>query len=354
MFAPLALLAGCAVFPDELPEGAEETDTEEPDTESGNRADAVLADACIVDDLPVISDSTSIMLDFTDFQSNGLSYPKCNPKQFAGPDAFFILEAGPNERWNINAAPQDPTHDVSVVVLDGECVPTACKGVRDRCGDGFDEDTAIVAPDTGARYIISVDNLHTDSGRVLLTLDKSLCGNGIVEAGESCEGDVGCDEQCRRIVAPGVSAEEEPNDIFTGVDMIGAAEEPGEFTIRGAVGGPCDEDHYAFIVPGGASLSVKMFGSGGAPCPEGIGAIELPLVDFLREGGPQKVGEGLPSGPETGACPYFDGIRPWTEEGDDPFGFARDVPGTEYHLIVNAFETDAPIPYEILVEIVNP
>lgn len=352
MLALFGLVAGCAVFPDELPEGAEGGETDEFDSD-GPVEDLLLADVCDLAQLPVISESMSLMLDFSEFQSNGLSYPKCDPKQFAGPDAFFILEAKTGERWNINAAPQDVSHDVSVVVLDGECVPTACKNVRDRCGNGFDEDTAIVATED-SRYIISVDNLNAEAGRVLLTLDKSLCGNGIVEPGESCEGDVGCDEQCRRVVAQGVSAEEEPNDIFTGVDMIGAAEEPGLFTIRGAVGGPCDEDHYAFIVPEGAAVSVHMYGSGGAPCPDGIGPIALPLVDFLREGGPQPIGAGIADGTATGACPYFDGIRPWEGQGDDPFGFARSLPASEYHLIVNAFETEAPIPYEIEVEIVSP
>lgn len=336
----LLLLPACLVFDERLHQDSEG----ESDGETNADAPEV-ADMCIGQELPVFSESTSFSLDLSSFTSFGLGYPKCVEKQYQGPDAFFILDAKEGDRWNITATPQDVEQDVSIVVLDGDCSPSSCHSVRDRCGSGFDEEFALAAA-ADARYIVSIDGLDRDvGGNVSLTLSKSRCGNGEVEPGETCDGGPDCDALCRRQVAAGTVAEGEPNDIFTGVDMIGVPNEGGQVRVTGVVGGPCDEDHYAFIVPDGGSASVHMYAPGGGPCPDDTPEIELPLVDFLAAGGPVPIGAGKKDA-TSGGCPFFEA------SGEDPdFDFARNLPASEYHLVINAFETEAAIPYEIVFDI---
>ncbi|MCH9685214.1 MAG: hypothetical protein K0V04_27510 [Deltaproteobacteria bacterium] len=332
----LALLTACSVFDESLYLEAEQ--------DGGPDPAELFADACVNADIPVIAESTSLNLPLDAFNSVGLGYPKCVPDQYQGPDAFFILDAKRGERWNINAAPQTVDQDVAIVVLD-DCSANSCRKVRDRCGAGFDEDFAIVATED-KRYIVSIDSLDPDTiGDITLSINKSECGNGVIEPGESCDGGSGCDEQCRRLIVDGTASEGEPNDIFTGVDMIGSPQAEAHVTITGSVGGPCDEDHYAFIVPEGASVSVQMNAPGGGPCPLDTPEIELPLMDFLAPGRPLRMGEGKTGG-ASGGCPSFDNL------GIDPeFEFARNLPASEYHLIINARETPTSIPYEITFDI---
>ncbi len=332
----LALLPACSVFDEDLYLEIEQ-----------NEAAEQFFDACsAIEDpeIPVISESTSLELNLSNFTSHGLGYPTCSVDVFEGPDTFFILDAKQGERWNINAAPQNVDQDVAIVILGDGCASSGCENVRNRCGAGFDEHFAIVASED-KRYIVSVDSLAANStGSISLDLDKSVCGNGIVEEGESCDGTEGCDAFCRRMIVSGTAAEGEPNDIFTGVDMIGAPDDGGRVTVTGSVGGPCDEDHYAFVVPQGASVSVHMYAPGGGPCPADTPPIDLPLVDFNAPAHPT-VGVGKVT-PETGGCPYFDNL------GLDPdFDFTRDMPASEYHLIINARETPEIIPYEIVFDI---
>ncbi len=343
----------CAVFDESLLDEVEDT---EMSLDTSLDEAPLLADQCFVDDLPVITESVSMILDLGAYQSAGLGYPLCpGPvKEFPGADAYFKLQAKAGERWNVNAAPQQPDLDVVILNLGSGCTPTGCRAAQNRCDVGFNEDFAVIAEED-TEYVIAIDSTSTVPGTVALTLDKSVCGNQVVEAGETCDGGDGCDSECRRVVFEGTVQEGEPNDIFTGVDMIGDAEQDTTVRVRGSVGGKCDEDHYAFIVPEGANVSVRMFGGDGAPCPEGTSEIELPFVDFWADGGPRPLGAGiidLTSG--SGACPFIDGVGEAREgmaadEGD--FGFARDLPASEYHLIINARVTPAPIPYEIEFEI---
>lgn len=337
----LPLVLSCVVFDEDLYLEADAAEDSGGEEEGDLDLENLFVDECSADQLDMISDSVSLSLDLSQFTSVGLGYPKCVEKQYQGPDTFFVLDAKAGERWNVNAAPQNVDQDVAIVVLGDQCSATGCQAVRDRCGSGFDEDFALLAEED-RRFTVSIDSLDPDvTGKITLSLDKSICGNGIVEAGESCDGGPACDLQCRRVISGGTVAEGEPNDIFTGVDVIDVGAEGGRATITGSVGGPCDEDHYAILVPEGASLSVEMTGPGGAPCDEDTPAIALPLVDFLAPGGPVAVGEGK-AVDGVGGCPGFD------DRGLDPdFDFARNMKGSEYHLIINAFETDAAIPYEI-------
>lgn len=355
----LLLTVGCSVFDEQLYLDAEADDSDggEGTASDGGPVAATegvaalsVTDACVGADVPVFTESAELELDFDSLTSVGLGYAKCSSEQipdpsYPGPDGFFILRASKDERWNIKVVPQEPQQDVAIVVLEDGCSPESCKSIRDRCGETWGEDFALVAK-SDVDYTISVESLTPGvGGKVSLILDKSLCGDGVQDPGESCDGEADCDEQCRRVVESGVAPEGEPNDIFTGVDMLGVAEVGGQVTITGSVGGPCDEDHYAFIVPEGASASVAMYAPGGLPCPEDTPPIVLPLVDFLDEGGPRKIGAGKVGGP-TGGCPSFNNT------GADPdFAFARNLPASEYHLIVNAFTTEQPIPYELVVDI---
>ncbi|MEM1029184.1 MAG: hypothetical protein AAGN82_02490 [Myxococcota bacterium] len=324
---------GCSVFDEELYLAAAASDRLTPEA----------ADTCIDGSLPVISDSTTLTIDMAAYSSVGLAYATCSENQYVGADVFFALDAKAGERWSIIAVPQSPELDVAVVVSD-DCAPRSCNRVRDRCGAGFDEEWALIASED-KRYTVSLDSRGEGTGRVTLRLEKSVCGNGIVEAGETCDGGEDCDVQCRREVVADRASENEPNDIFTGVDMIGRPETAISSVVTGSVGGPCDEDHYAFIVPDGASVAVEMTAANGAPCPETTPLIAMPFVDFLTPGSPTKVGDGK-VGVAGNGCPVI------LADGSDPaFDFARNLTGSEYHLIINAFETDRLIDYELHFDI---
>lgn len=329
-------------------------------------AEIQFADECFVDQLPVITESTSVIVDLAEYKSAGLGFPLCpgDIKEFPGEDVYFKLRAEPGERWNINAAPQKEDHDVVVLNLGSGCTPTGCKTVQNRCDVGFHEDSAIINRlSETVEYVIAVDSV-TGTGPVQITLDKSMCGNGIVEAGETCDEDSdSCDIECRRVIESGDDIEGEPNDIFTGVDMIGDGESDTLVRLRGSVAGPCDEDHYAFIVPEGANIAVRMFGPTGGPCAPNSG-IDLPFVDFLAAGKPAVQGKGviIPT-QSSGNCPFIDGIaEPGTymienEDGEMEevdFSYARDVEASEYHLIINAFNAPDVIDYTIEFEIEVP
>ncbi len=124
-----------------------------------------------------------------------------------GNDAFFRFNGTSGQFWHFHLASLSPGRNpvLYVVRSSGGICMSSTMSVRNACTttDG-DEHFAFVVPAT-AEYFLGIDDSNTGGGRYRLQVIRPVCGDGLQEHGESCDGgptgsDV-CDTSCRILLS---------------------------------------------------------------------------------------------------------------------------------------------------------
>jgi len=258
-----------------------------------------LTDHCDANAPPVRSLDEHRHVEISTMTNRVSALPTCGVSGLEGPDGFMVLDVGANERWHIEASPA-PDTDVLVYFLD-TCDPrsAACRLVADRCPAGVAEEITVYSQ-TARTYYVGFDT-HGGSSDFEAVVLRTECGDNTLEHGEGCDdgnlvdGD-GCDAGCRVELTSAVNAEAEPND-WHGEANVFDLPLGGARTVKGEVGGMCDEDHYALIIPAGATVRAETFGSDGVTCPTGVSNTMLMLMDPVS---------ATVHGAMSGACPFVE------------------------------------------------
>jgi cysteine-rich repeat protein len=173
----------------------------------------------------------------------------------------------------------------------------------DECGPNRDEHLSFIAPSAG-KFMVGIDQRISGGGKFDVLAVHPICGDSVVDHSESCDdgnttpGD-GCDDKCRVELSPSKLAETEPNDDFTGANIvkIDGTTTPS-LTVHGRLGGRCDYDTYGINVPMGASIKATLLDGLGNACPATTPIMSLSLV---LPDGHQKA--GVVSGGDGAGCP---------------------------------------------------
>lgn len=184
----------------------------------------------------------------------------------------------------------------TVLASDDDSGPVACAALD----PAADPDLTRLDPGT---YYIRVREFGGDAdvaGYNLLVRITALCGDGVRQIAEECDGGPGCAEDCTRIPVcgdglvgagemcddsntadgdgcsatcqiEGVIAETEPNDTTAEAAANGATSPDAIFA--GAVSPDGDVDYYAIDVPGVADLVIETFDASGSGSCAGIDTV---------------------------------------------------------------------------------
>lgn len=304
----LTFAAGCSVLDPELYKNAEQ-------------GWAAVADACPFPDAQLLS--SDIRHNNGVIALSGLADDIQNCAEledFAGPDGVIGISAAAGELVYLEVdfvrEPGDaaPPIDLGIYPMNA-CDANSCgaEGVE-RCPPGVGENLAWVAPGPGA-YYFGFDAKAYDIVQYtpMLSVDVTFprCGDGVLDKAESCDdgniddGD-GCASECLAELANGGEPpiEVEPNNHYTTANVVRA--EPGEIvTIKGHIGGGCDNDNYFLDVPEGGFARVKMLDGNGNECPPGTPEIEM---EFDDPSGVADIGDAEIPAKDGGTnyCPEFD------------------------------------------------
>lgn len=229
----------------------------------------------------------------------------CLTRDLPGPDGFVELKVVAGERWFVQAQPTGPQRDPALYLLTS-CATDSCSPQysMNACGPGQPEVLTYLAPESG-RVVLGIDDGRAQTeGTLEIIATRSVCGNGRVEQGETCDdGNLdpqdGCDALCRAELVPlNRTREIEPNEEAVLANVI----EVPRFTSYEVEARleRCDIDTYAVRGIEGASeaaLRVTMLDQAGSPCvnPPRIG------MEVFAEDGNTLLTAGAPSS-ENG-CP---------------------------------------------------
>jgi cysteine-rich repeat protein len=134
-------------------------------------------------------------------------------------------------------------------------------------------------------------------------MEGAVCGNKVIETGEQCDdgntmpGD-GCDDKCRVELSASRLTESEPNDDFTGANVVMLNSTTPALTVHGHLGGRCDFDTFAINVPLNGTVKATLLDASGAPCPTTMPAMSL---SFLMPDGHTRAGQV--AGGDGNGCP---------------------------------------------------
>src|SRR5690606_10315396 len=104
------------------------------------------------------------------------------------------------------------------------CNPNACEAISDACAGNRDEHFAFI-PNSDGRWYIGIDDTNPGGGKYVLDAIRPVCGDGVPDHGESCDGQEGCGPDCRWILNSSAVNERLPNDNIieaNTVDLEGA------------------------------------------------------------------------------------------------------------------------------------
>jgi hypothetical protein len=300
--ALLLAVAGCSLADasryQALPEGpgvdggTVDADGATPDPDSGMDAgppDQLAVDGCGDDDVYVITDSEEgIRVDTRPFGSDVNSLPGSCGVSTPGNDAFFAVDVQAGEYWHFHLAtasddPDRVNRNPMVYLLNASCAETQCSRnlFADYCDQQQDEHFGFQFNESG-RWYIGIDDGNAGGGVYTLGAYRPTCnGTAPAEHGESCDGEEGCTEDCRRVINEESVAEA---GFSFNVQEANLIELPASnaLTFEGDVGGfeGCAyPDVFAIDVPAGANLVLEEMG-----CTNGAGAASIRVAIQSRTG----------------------------------------------------------------------
>ncbi len=237
-----------------------------------------LSETC-VSDVPMVTAGTNAEFDLSSFADDVSAVAGCTGETTPGGDGFFGVEMAANEKWHFHVRNTSGSgFDPAIYVLDSACDARRCgptDGI-DRCAGNRDEHLTFVAPRAGVFYV-GLDSKEAGGGSYELLVIRPECGDGNVEHSETCDdmntesGD-GCDSQCRVELSAGARSEEEPNDDFTGANVVPA----DGLDVDGQLTSECDVDLFVVDVTTG-NVNVDVLGVGGVVCSDPGPALDLRL-----------------------------------------------------------------------------
>jgi len=243
-----------------------------------------LSPECVMDDVPVLTLEADALeavfsADTTTFSNSYQETTSCVGRQTPGPDGFFAVDMQANDRWHFHARSEDPAGDPALYVLP-TCDVRACDAALDLCGAGSDEHFSYVAPSAG-RYFVAIDSASGTGFRGRLEAYKIICGNGILQHGETCDdgnatpGD-GCDALCRVELQGVPSTEEEVNDDPLLANSLTAAVGT---RVRGSISKLCEVDFYTFRLAESAQLEVDLSPAVAPSCATPAPVFDVAILD---------------------------------------------------------------------------
>ncbi len=263
----IALCGACDLFPEELLDAGPDMGT------------FALSDHCT--DAPVVTTNINdALVDLTGLADDVDAVAACIGANAPGADGFFAIEMATDDKWhfhlrNMSASGYNP----ALYVLDSACDARRCTGPDgiDLCSDGRDEHLTFVAPRAGT-FFVGIDSRVVGEGQYELLAIHPTCGDGNLEHSEGCDdentdsGD-GCDSKCRVELSATERTEVEPNDDFTGANLVLESVD-----VDGSMR-ECDADLYVVDLPSGGDLQVEMFAAGGVACAPTTAIYGLDLMD---------------------------------------------------------------------------
>jgi len=296
----LSLLVACDLFPSDL--------LDDGGTSDGT-VSVPLSETC-VGDVPMVSAGTNATFDLSSFVDDVSAVGGCTGETTPGADGFFGVEMAAGEKWhfhvrNMAASGLDP----AIYVLDSACDARRCgptDGI-DRCAGNRDEHLTFVAPRAGT-YYVGLDSKEVGGGVYELLVVRPECGDGALEHSETCDdentesGD-GCDASCRVELSSGARGEEEPNDDFTGANVV----PPEGLDVDGQLTSECDVDLFVVDVPATGAVDVDVLAVGAVVCADPAPDLDLRLwnadATTVRAVGTVEAGNACPVLRATGLTP---------------------------------------------------
>lgn len=125
-----------------------------------------------------------------DFAIMGTSMP--------GNDAFFQFNAVSGEFWHFHLAAVSPDRNpiLYVVQASGGICSSAATAVRNACDMSEGDEHFAFRPPTSGTYFLGIDDGTAGGGAYRLQVIRPVCGNGVQEHGEPCDGDDGENDTC--------------------------------------------------------------------------------------------------------------------------------------------------------------
>lgn len=211
--------------------------------------------------------SRAYLIDTSGLADDVSDVAACTGAQEHGPDGFASVMMLQNERWHFHLRRPSGAANAALYILDSSCDERTCSGGegQDLCGPSADEHFSFVAPADGL-YFLGVDSETPDGFTGELDVIHPVCGDGIKEHSEGCDGGDNCDAECRTELADGDSESESNDDLYSANHIILAA--TGTTSINGHIASACESDVFAFAVPAGSmgDVTVRLGLSDGA-CP---------------------------------------------------------------------------------------
>jgi len=294
----LLAVAGCSLADasryQALPEGPVDggtTDGDTPDPDTGVDAgppDQLAVDGCGDDEVYVITDSEEgIVVDTRPFASDVNSLPGSCGVSAPGLDAFFAVDVQAGEYWHFHLATSEPARDPILYLLNASCAETQCSRelFANYCDSAGDEHFGFQFNESG-RWYIGIDDGNAGGGVYTLGAYRPTCnGTAPAEHGESCDGEEGCTEDCRRVIDEDSVTETGFSFNVQEANLI-RLPAGNELTFEGDVGGfeGCAyPDVFAIDIPAGATLTVEELGPDGMTC-TGAGASSIQVAIQSRTG----------------------------------------------------------------------
>ena len=297
----LAVLVGCDLLPKELYENAGDAMVD-----SGGNSPFQLAETCGTG-APMIGAAGlhNVAVDLSPLADDVRGVEACTGDATPGADGFFGVEMEAGDKWHFHVRSSEG-FDPAIYILDSACDARRCGpgDAIDICRDGRDEHLSFVAPSAGTFYVGVDSRLSVDATYQLVAV-RPTCGDGNLEHSETCDdsntddGD-GCDSACRVELTAGSNEEQEPNDDFTGANVLDL--DGGSLSLTGRLAGPCDTDLYLVELTDPMDLRVEMLTTAGRECsPDSTPPFSLTL---LNDSATSELGAGAASA--TNGCPILE------------------------------------------------